>query len=127
MGRKFFSGLFLMVSLMVGLGAFGHGHQWYSHVRGALTGVEPKSVDLLQLIWLWVSGTMLVFGVLLLWCWLRLRRGDASLAPVPWVVGGFYILAGIWAALWIGPFFWLFPVLGVLLWLSTWMLRPRIA
>ena len=125
MGRRFFSGLFLVVSLIVGLGAFGHAHQWFGHVRGMLTGVEPKAVDLLELIWLWVSGTMLVFGVLLLRCWWKLRRGDTSLLVIPWMVGGFYILAGSWGALWVAPFFWLFPVLGGLLWLSSWRLKPR--
>jgi len=124
MTRKFFSGLFLITSLVVGLGAFGHGHQWSSHVNGRLDSVDPHIVELLALIWFWVSGTMLVFGALLLWCWWKLRRGDASLVAVPWIAGGFYILAGIWGALTVAPFFWLFPVLGALLWLSTWMLRP---
>ena len=125
MVRKPFSALFLIVSLIVGLGAFGHGHQWSSHVRGMLTGVDPKAVGLLELIWFWVSGTMIVFSMFLLWCWWRLRRGDGSLVAIPWVVGGFYILAGSWGALTVAPFFWLFPVLGVLLWLSSWMLRPK--
>ena len=125
MTRKFFSALFLIVSLVVGLGFFGHSHQWGSHVSGTLSGVAPDMVRLLEAIWLWTSGTMLVFGVLLVWCWLRLRRGDTSLTPVAWVTGGFYILAGCASALTVGPFFWLFPVLGALLWLSTWMLcRP---
>lgn len=125
MARKVFSALFLITSLIIGIGAFGHGHQWSSHVSGMLTAVDPKTVDLLEVIWLWVSGTMLMFGGLLLCCWWRLRRGDASLALIPWVVGGFYMLAGIVAALWVGPFFWLFPVLGLLLWLSAWMLRAK--
>jgi hypothetical protein len=125
MTRKIFSALFLIVSLIVGLGAFGHGHQWSSHVSGRLDSVDPNIVSLLEVIWLWVSGTMLTFGVLLVWCWMRLRRGDASLVVIPWVAGGFYILAGIWGAVTAGPFFWLFPVLGALLWLCTWMLRTK--
>ena len=125
MNRKFFSGLFLIISLSVGLGAFGHGHQWSWHVRGMLTGVAPDGVKLLELIWFWVSGTMLVFGALLLCCWWRLRRGDVSLLVIPWITGGFYILAGTWAALWLVPFFWLFTAQGLLLCLSAWMLRPK--
>lgn len=125
MGRKFFSALFLIVSLTVGLGAFGHGHQWSAHVVAALGGVAPDAVAMLEFIWFWVSGTMLAFGVLLVWCWWRLRRGDASLMPVVWVTGSFYILAGTWATLSLGPFFWLFPAQTLLLWLSTWMLRPK--
>ncbi|HEY1774054.1 MAG TPA: hypothetical protein VGH91_12780 [Gammaproteobacteria bacterium] len=125
MTRKAFSALFLIVSLVVGLGAFGHGHQWGSHVSGMLGGVAPDTVKLLELIWFWVSGTMLVFGILLLWCWLHLRRGEVSLMPIPWITGGFYIIAGTCGALWVAPFFWLFPVLGALLWLCTWMLRTK--
>ena len=124
MSRKIFSALFLIVSLIVGLGAFGHAHQWTSHVAAMLGSVDPRIISLLELIWLWTSGTMLVFGALLLWCWTRLRRGDMSLTPVPWVMGGFYILAGTAGAIEVAPFFWLFPVLGALLWLCTWMLRP---
>jgi len=125
MTRKFFSALFLIVSLVVGLGAFGHASQWNSHMSGLLGNVTPDAVKMLELIWLWVSGTMLVSGVLLVLCWLRLRRGDTNLTAVPWVTGGFYILAGTTGALWVAPFFWLFPVLGALLWLCTWMLWPR--
>jgi hypothetical protein len=125
MTRKLFSALFLIISLIVGLGGFGHAHQWSSRVAPTLGSVDTHIFTLLEAIWYWVSGTMLVFGVLLVWCWLRLRRSDVSLAPVPWVAGGFYILVGSWAALSVEPFFWLFPVLGALLWLCTWMLRPR--
>lgn len=125
MGRKFFSALFLIVSLTVGLGAFGHGHQWSAHVSDTLTGVAPDAVKLVELIWFWVSGTMLAFGVLLIWCWWKLSRGDTNLVVIPWVTGGFYILAGTWGALTVAPFFWLFPALGLLLWVSTWMLRPK--
>lgn len=125
MVRKFFSALLLIVSLSVGLGAFGHGHQWSAHVSGTLTGVAPDAVKLLELIWFWVSGTMLAFGVLLIWCWAQLRRGDRSLEPMVWVAGGFYLVAGTWGALWLGPFFWLFTAQAVLLWLCTGMLRPR--
>ena len=125
MARKFFSALFLLTALSVGLGSLGHAMQWGAHFHAAVGGVDPGTVMVLALVWYWVSGTMLVFGILLVWCWWKLRRDDAGLMVIPWVTGGFYILAGIWAALWIGPFFWLFPVLGVLLWLSAWMLRPR--
>ena len=123
MNRKLFSALFLIDSLIVGLGAFPHGLQWSSHMSGLLGSIDPHAVSLLEVIWLWVSGTLLASCVLLVWCWWKLRRGDASLTPVAWVTGGFYMLAGTWGALTAGPFFWLFPVLGALLWLCTWMLR----
>lgn len=123
MTRKFFSALYLLTSLVIGLGAFGHGSQWEKHVHGALTGVTPETVQLLALIWYWVSGTMLVFGAMLVWTWWRMIKGDRNLRFVPWSIGVFYLLDGGYAALTLAPFFWLFPILAGLLFLCTWMLQ----
>lgn len=123
MSRRFFSVLFLLTSLSIALGTLGHGLQWEKHVHPALTGVPPATVQLLALIWYWVSGTMLVFGLMLLWVWRRMARGDRNLGFVPWLVGAFYALDGGYAALTLGPFFWLFVVQALLLCVSTWMLQ----
>ena len=123
MRRRFFSVLFLLTSLSIALGTLGHGLQWEKHVHPALTGVPPATVQLLALIWYWVSGTMLVFGLMLLWVWRRMAQGDRNLGFVPWLVGAFYALEGGYAALILGPFFWLFVVQALLLCVSTWMLQ----
>jgi len=121
--RKLFSGIFLVTAISVGLGAFGHGHQWSAHVMPALPGLEPHLLQLLKLVWYWVSGAMFTFGVLLVWVWSRLRRGDTQLRFVPWVIGVFYLIEGIYGAACLGPFFLLFAVQAVLLFGTTWVLQ----
>ena len=125
--RKLCSILFLLTALSIALGALGHGSEWERHVHPALTGVAPATVQLLALIWYWVSGTMLVFGLMLLWVWRRMARGDRNLGFVPWLVGAFYALDGGYAALTLGPFFWLFMVQALLLFISTWGLQRSTA
>ena len=121
--RKLCSILFLLTALSVALGALGHGSQWERHIHPALTGVAPATVQLLALIWYWVSGTMLVFGLMLIWVWWRMGRGDRNLGFVPWLVGGFYALDGGQAALELGPFFLGFVVQAMLLFTCTWVLQ----
>ena len=121
--RKLASALFLLTALSIALGALGHGSQWERHIHPALTGIAPATLQLLALIWYWVSGTMLVFGLMLIWVWWRMGRGDRNLGFVPWLIGAFYALDGGQAALLLGPFFWVFVVQAVLLFACTWLLQ----
>lgn len=126
MKRKLFSAVFLLTAISVGLGAFGHGSQWSKHVLPAVSGVDAQMIKLLALIWYWVSGTMLVFGILLIWTWWRLGRGDRNLGFVPWMIGIFYFIEGLYGATHLGLFFLLFVVQAVLLCASAWVLgAPR--
>jgi len=122
MKRKLPSAAFLLTAISIGLGAFGHGSQWSKHVLPTLTGVNAEMIKLLALIWYWVSGTMLVFGVLLIWMWWRLGRGDRNLLFIPWMIGIFYFIEGLYAARYLGSFFLLFVVQAVLLCASAWAL-----
>ena len=79
MKHKIASVIFLLTSISVGLGAFGHGHQWLKHVLPALGNADPGLVRLLELVWYWVSGAMFVFGCLLVWSWSRITRGERAL------------------------------------------------
>ena len=124
MKRKLFSVIFLLTSISIGLGALGHGSQWPKHVRPAVAGLAPEMITLLALVWYWVSGAMLVFGLLLIWAWRRIGRGDRALNPVVWLVSAFYCAEGVWGAIYLGPFFILFVVQAVLLCGSAWVLRP---
>jgi hypothetical protein len=117
--RKLSSAIFLLTACVIALGALGHASQWGRHVSAAVSGVDPQVIELLKLIWYWVSGTMLVFGVLLIWVWWRIRQGDSNLFFIPWVVGAFYLVEGTYGALYLGTFFALFMVLAVLLCAST--------
>lgn len=125
MKHKVASAIFLLAAISVGLGAFGHGHQWAKHVLPALGTADPGLIRLLALVWYWVSGAMFVFGALLVWSWWRIRQGGRALLIVPWVVGAFYLVEGIYGALGLGSFFLVFVVQAVLLWGSAWVLsRP---
>ena len=65
---------------------------------------------------------MLVFGLLLLWAWWRMRQGDRSPAFLAWLVGAFYCVEGILGAAYLGPFFLMFVVQAVALCASVWVL-----
>ena len=121
--RKFLSGIYLLTAISVGLGAFGHGSQWSRHILPALKGVAPDVVSVLALVWFWVSGAMFAFGVLLLLDWWRGGRGGTRLAGVPWVVGAFYLIEGIYGGICLAPFFYVFAVQAVLLFGTTWGAR----
>lgn len=121
--RKLSSAIFLLTACFIGLGALGHASQWDKHVYTAVSGVDPQVIELLKLIWYWVSGTMLVFGVLLIWVWWRIRQGDRNLFFIPWAVGTFYLVEGMYGTLYLGAFFTLFIVLAVLLCASAWGLQ----
>jgi len=127
MKHKIASVIFLLTSISVGLGAFGHGHQWVKHVLPALGNADPGLVRLLELVWYWVSGAMFVFGCLLVWSWSRITRGERALLFVPWIVGVFYFVEGIYGALGLGNFFLLFVVQALLLWGSAWILARSTA
>ena len=122
MRHKVASVILLLSAISVGLGAFGHGHQWTKHVLPALGNADPGLVRLLELVWYWVSGAMFVFGCLLVWSWWRITRGERALLVVPWIVGAFYFVEGVYGALGLGNFFLLFVVQALLLWGSAWIL-----
>jgi len=116
MARQLLSALFLLTAISVGLGAFGHGSQWPRHVAPALTGLDAHLLELLKLVWYWVSGAMFTLGALLVWTWWRMRRGETNLVFVPWMIGAFYFVEGIYGAVYLGAFFLIFVVQALLLW-----------
>ena len=124
MARKLSSALFLLTAISVGLGAFGHGSQWPRHVAPALSGLDAPLLELLKLVWYWVSGAMFTLGALLVWTWWRMRRGEANLAFVPWMIGAFYLVEGIYGAIYLGTFFLVFVVQAALLWGTACFVRP---
>ena len=119
MTRKLMSALFLLTSISVGLGALGHGSQWPRHVAPALTGLDAHVLELLKLVWYWVSGAMFALGALLVWTWWRIGRGETNLAFVPWLIGAFYFVEGVYGAVYLATFFLLFVLQAVLLWGTT--------
>lgn len=123
MTRKLPSAIFLLTAISIGLGAFGHGSQWSLHVMPALNGLDPDVVRLLELVWYWVSGAMLTLGAVLTWAWRRMGQGDTNVDFIPWMSGAFYLVEGVYGAVYLGKFFLLFVVQAVLLWASVSALR----
>jgi hypothetical protein len=119
--RNLASALFLLTSVLIGLGSLGHAQRWLP-LAASLGCVRPDLLLLLQFVWFWVSGCMAVLSALLIGAWWYILRGDRSLCAVPGLIGAFYIVEGIWGAAHVGVFFSLFIVLGALLCATTWLL-----
>lgn len=110
--------VFLIVGIIVGLGAFGHG---YSAVRvhEAIDRfpIAPPIYQTLFVVWYFVSGAMLAFGAMIVWISFRLKVGDASALFLAYMIGVLYFVFGVCALIYRhgDPFWALFVVLGVLL------------
>jgi len=62
--RKICSGIYLVVGVLIGLGALGHLSQ-ARHVHAALDNlpVSPDITGTIYIVWYFVSGSMMVFGL----------------------------------------------------------------
>ncbi|MGA6954397.1 MAG: hypothetical protein WBY73_04765, partial [Candidatus Acidiferrales bacterium] len=124
--RKLFSWLFLITGIVIGLGSIGHTLA-VSHVHAALDKfpVDPNVSTMIYVVWYFVSACMLLFGLTLVWVWLRLRAGDTKPLFVAVLIGLFNLANGIGGMIYRhgDPFFWFFIVLGGLLLISSYVLR----
>ena len=118
MKRKIYSVLYWFAGVTIGLGAFGHGIGGGRVLRAGLAtaALDPNIVGVLWIVWYYVSGAMLLFGVAIVWSWFAARRGGRDVLIVPAMIGVLYAIFGA-AALLYGrdPFWLLFLVQGVLL------------
>jgi hypothetical protein len=116
---------FLLDAIVIGLGAFGHGLQ-ARHVHAVLDPfpIEPDLGSMIYVVWYFVSGCMLTFGITLVWVWRRLRIGDTR----PWfaavLIGTLYIAIGAFGLVYRqgDPFMGFFVVLGAVLLVSGYVL-----
>ena len=121
MKQRIFSFVFLVTSIVIGLGAFGHAGQWWKVVYPVLGNrvSDPRMLNMLLAVWLFVSGSMLSFGLVLIWTWLQIRKGDRGVAVIPIGIAVFYFIFGVLSWIYVGRFFALFMVLGISLFIST--------
>ena len=128
MRRQIASALFLVDSVVIGLGAFGHGAQ-AAHLHRAIDQfpIEPDMHSMLYVVWYFISGCMLVFGAMLLWVWQRFRMGDGRPTIIFVLIGVLYTGIGVFGFLYRDrdPFMAFFVVLGVVLLASGSILAPR--
>jgi hypothetical protein len=127
MQRKILSFVFVLTSLVIGLGAFGHAAQWWRIVYPALGNrvSDHRMLNMLLAVWLFVSGSMLGFGLVLIWTWWRIRKADHGVFVIPIGIAVFYFIFGLLSWIYVGSFFALFVVLSILLFISTLGLNAR--
>jgi CHASE2 domain-containing sensor protein len=127
--KRIASIVFLIDSVVIGLGAFGHGSQ-VPHLHAALDQfpIEPNVQSMLYVVWYFVSGCMLAFGVSLLWVWQRVRKGDGKPLVVAMIIGVLYVGIGAFGLVYRhgDPFMAFFAVLGGLLLASGYAMRPAV-
>ena len=113
--RQLASAVFLVASVLIGLGALGHGSQG-AHLHASIDQfpIEPGMASMLYVVWYFVSGFMLLCGATLIWVWLRLRRGDRSRLFPAWLIGALYLVTGVAGMIYRhgDPFMATFIVLG---------------
>lgn len=94
--RRLSSYVFLIVGIIIGLGAFGHGNA----ARKVHAAIDPLPIDpnvstILYVVWYFVSGCMLLFGATIVWTWYRLRAESASSLFVVVLIGALYVTTGV--------------------------------
>jgi hypothetical protein len=127
MAKKLASVLFALDSLVIGLGAFGHGLQ-VRHLHAAVDQfpIEPDMRSMLYVVWFFVSGCMLTFGATLMWVWSRLRVGDRRPLFAAVLIGALYVGIGAFGLIYRtgDPFMGFFVVLGGVLLVTAYTLAP---
>lgn len=126
MWRRLFSYVLLIVGIVIGLGAFGHGYA----VRNVHAAIDQFPIDAhirttLYIVWYFVSGCMLLFGSMIISTWFRLRAGDAGSLFVGFLIGALYFVTGVGGMIYQhgAPFWAFFILLGSLLLVSSFALR----
>ena len=126
--RSVFWYVFFVVSVALGLGAFGHGYS-ARRVHEALDPfpINPAMSKTIYIVWYFVSGAMLMFGGVLISIALRVRAGDSSSLFVAYWIAALYMLFGICATIYRrnDPFWLFFILLGVLLLGSSLVLKTQ--
>jgi hypothetical protein len=124
--RKIVSIVYLLTGLSIAFGAFGHD----SNARNLAAefakfpAFDAQALRVIYAVWHFVSGCMIVFGLTVVWTWLRARKGDPGVFLPSDAIGVFYVLVGVASVLYTGmPFFAVFCVLGGLLLVCAQVLR----
>jgi len=130
MKRTIAAALYWLAAVTITLGACGHGVVGVRPTRAALAVVtlDPHTLRVIWMVWYFVSGAMVVCGLLLFWVWPGFRPGAASRSGAALIVGAFYATTGVACYVYSGgEVFWLlFLAQGVLVISSTIVLSaPR--
>jgi hypothetical protein len=124
--RKIFSTVFLLTSIVIGLGAFGHDSnaRHLTEEFAKFPALDAHVIAITLAVWHFCSACMFVFGAICVWTWWRIRKDERGVFVAPILIGLFYVFSGLATVLYTGrPFFWVFVVLGGLLLVSSLALR----
>ncbi|HKC51808.1 MAG TPA: hypothetical protein VKF60_13515 [Myxococcota bacterium] len=130
MTRTIAVALYWLAAITITLGAYGHGFVGVKPVRAAIeaSALAPDIVRVIWVVWYFVSGCMIAFGLLLFWAWPALRAGTSSRSGVALIVGALYLVTGVASFQYTerDPFWLLFVIQGVIVIGSTLVLgRPK--
>jgi hypothetical protein len=127
MKRTIAAAFYWFAAITITLGAYGHGFIGIKPIRTAVAAstLAPDVVRVIWIIWYFVSGCMLSFGILLFWAWPAIKAGPSSRSSAALIIGAFYAVTGIASYLYSGsePFWLLFVTQGVVVIGSTLVLR----
>ena len=122
--------IYVLTSLAIALGAFGHDSNVHKleEAFASAPALDPAMLKVVYAVWHFCSGCMLVFGAICLAAWPALRAGARHALWPPLTIAVFYVVTGIASVLYTGkPFFWVFTALGLLLVASALALRGAAA
>ncbi len=120
--------VFLLVGIVIGLGAFGHGYEGHQvHEAIDQFPINTAVHESIYMVWYFLSGCMLTFGATIVWIAFRLRVGEIRSLFAAFLIGALYLIFGVWAYIYRhgDPFALLFVSLGALLLGSSFVLRSR--
>jgi hypothetical protein len=126
MARKIASIVFLLTSIVIALGAFGHDSnaRRIAEEFARAPALDAGTVSVVIAVWHFCSGCMFVLGAICVREWWRIRGGARDAYVAPLLIGIFYVISGVATVAYTGKaFFWLFAVLGGLLLASMLALR----
>ena len=113
------SGALLFMGVLLTLGAYGHGFMGRKNLDLELDkfAIAPNVYTMIYVVWYFVSGSMLLFGLTIIAAWVQQRRGKVALLPVTGTIGVLYALTGIGGMIYRhgDPFMATFIVEGVVL------------
>jgi hypothetical protein len=97
MKRRIASAALLATGVLITLGAYGHGFMGRRNVDAELGkfAIATNVFTMLYVVWYFVSGCMLLFGVTVIAAWMQQRKGRTALLPVAGLIGVLYLAAGV--------------------------------
>ena len=117
--RALLTTIYLAMALLMIAGAYGHGFLGRKSIDVELARfpIDEGVYTMLYVVWYFVSGCMLLFGIAAIWAWLQLRRGERRAMFVVYLIALLYVVSGIGGLIYRhgAAFHYVFIVQGALL------------